>query len=58
MEINLDGVETIECAEIEGSGVNEILLEKIVIDGGKVTLKSSSNVRYGYSAVAVLFQAP
>ncbi|MEP2388403.1 hypothetical protein [Hyphomonas sp.] len=49
MEINLDGVDTIECeeigenAEIDGNG-----LETVIVDGGTLTLKSSNNVWYGF----------
>ncbi|CAM9113362.1 unnamed protein product [Ectocarpus sp. 8 AP-2014] len=46
MEIDLEGVSSVECAEIETDAGNEILLEQIVIDGGSVTLKSSSYVRF------------
>ncbi|CAN0327217.1 unnamed protein product [Ectocarpus sp. 6 AP-2014] len=46
MEIDLEGVSGVECAEIETDAGNEILLEQIVIDGGSVTLKSSSYVRF------------
>lgn len=43
MEINLDGVDTIECGEIDG--FSEGTLETVTVDGGTLTLKSSSNVR-------------
>lgn len=43
MEINLDGVDAIECGEIDG--FSEGTLETVTVDGGTLTLKSSGNVR-------------
>lgn len=43
MEINLDGVDTIECGEIDG--FIEGTLETVTIEGGTLTLKSSKNIR-------------
>lgn len=46
VEINLDAVDTIECVEIEVAGeANANLLETVIVDGGTLTLKSSSSVR-------------
>lgn len=49
MEINLDDVDTVECEEIdEFAEVDANGLETVVVDGGTLTLKSESNVRYGF----------
>ena len=46
MDINLDAVETLECEEVgENAEVNTNGLETVIVDGGTLTLKSSSNVR-------------
>eukprot|EP00904_Undaria_pinnatifida_P003303 jgi/Undpi1/12974/HiC_scaffold_7.g02639.m2 len=47
MEINLDDVDTVECEEIdEFAEVDANGLETVVVDGGTLTLKSESNVRF------------
>ena len=55
MEINLDGVDTIACVEIQVPGEAEPnLLETVIVDGGTLTIKSSSSVRYEIRVVIFL----
>ncbi|CAM9141005.1 unnamed protein product [Laminaria digitata] len=46
MEIFLDAVDTIACEELDDPDFNADGLETVVVDGGTLTLKSSSSVRF------------
>lgn len=49
VEINLDGVDTIECGVTgEQAETSADTVETVTVDGGTLTLKSSNNVRYAF----------
>lgn len=54
MVISLDAVDTIECEGLDEDDINSNGLETVVVKGGSLTLKSSSSVRFAFTAFFAL----